>query len=95
MATQTITHSQALLAADRDMIGRVSSVMITERLAQGPDPMAEAWALTPYVAAEPGIAAAYHSALLSGRTDAATADDVITDEMLLAAVVAAASRPAS
>jgi hypothetical protein len=90
MPAPSLTHSQALLAADPAVAGRTASVMVTEGLAQQtPDVASQAWTLAPWVAAQPGIAEAYHAALLKGRGDAGTADDVITDGMLLSAVVGA------
>jgi hypothetical protein len=90
MPAPSLTHSQALLAADPAMAGRIAAVLASEGLAiQSPDVASQAWALAPWVAAQPGMAAAYHAALLTGRGDAGTADDVITDGMLLAAVTGA------
>lgn len=86
---QSLTHSQSLLAADPVVAGRVGAVLISESIADPLDVPTQAWAVMPWVAAQPGMAAAYHAALLAGRLDAGSADDVIADGALTSAVVAA------
>lgn len=89
--TQSLSHSQALLARDHDFTGRIASILKGEGISPaGEDPWSRAYILSADVAAKPGIADAYHASILSERTDGATADDVITDPMLLTAVTAAA-----
>lgn len=87
--TQSLTHSQALLASDPVVAGRVAAVLVSESIAYPTDVLTQAWAVMPWFAAQPGMAAAYHAALLAGRQDAGSADDVITDAALAPAVVAA------
>lgn len=92
--SQTLSHSQALLARDHAFTGRVASILKDENFSPvGQDPWNQAILYTADVAAQPGIADAYHAAVIAGRDDAATADDVITDGALLAAVTAVMNAP--
>lgn len=87
--TQSISYSQAQLASNNDFIGRVCSIMKDENFSPtGEPPYVEALNHIHDIAAEPGIAEAYHASVLSEREDGAIADDVITDQMLLSAVTA-------
>lgn len=86
----TITYSAHLATQDQDFIGRIASVLVSEGLVSPPThPGSRAGEIVPWVVAQPGISDAYHAAILADRADAGTADDVITDGALLAAVVAA------
>ena len=90
--TQSLSHSQAILAKDIDFNGRITSVLKDEGFSPpGVDPVAQALTLVADVAAQPGIADAYHAAILAEREDGAIADDVITDGSLLSAVTAVVS----
>lgn len=89
--TQSLSHSQSQLARDHDFTGRIASILKDEGISPvGVDPLSQAWTLAADVAAQPGIADAYHASILAERSDGATADDVITDPALLSAVVAVA-----
>lgn len=92
--SQTITYSQYLLSQDSAFIGRIASVLKDEGYSPpGEAPVDEAAKISADVAAEPGVAESYHGALLAGRSDAGSADDVITDEALLSAVAAVVGQP--
>lgn len=89
--TQSISHSQAVLARDPDFTGRIASILKDEGYSpKGTDPISQALTLAADVAAQPGISDAYHASILAERTDGAIADDVITDGALLSAVAAVA-----
>ena len=94
--TQTISYSQYVLSGDPGFIGRISSILKDEAYAPAGESATEmAAAISQDVAAQPGIADAYHAAVIGDppRGDAAVADDVITDAALLAAVAAVAAVP--
>ena len=89
--TQSPTYSEYLLTQDMGFVGRIAAILKDEGFSPpAENPLPAAAAISFDVAAQPGIADAYHAAVISEppRQDAATADDVITDGMLLAAVTA-------
>jgi hypothetical protein len=89
---QAQSYSQYRLALDADFVGRVATIMKDEGYAPaGVDSLALAQKYAGDVAAQPGLAEAYHAALLNNRDDAGRADDVITDGQLLSAVAAVAA----
>jgi len=93
---QAITYSQFVLTTDSGFRGRIASVLKDEGTSPvGDDPLLEASRIVADVAAQPGIAEAYHAALIADppRTDAGIADDVITDAVLLSAVAAVLAPP--
>lgn len=86
---QSLTYSQYLLARDGQVAGRVAVILRDEGyvpVGEDADPIA--WRYMADIAAQPGLAEAYHGALIADREEPGAADDVITDGMLLAAVVA-------
>lgn len=86
---QSLTYSQHLLAHDGQAAGRVSSILRDEGyIPVGEDAEPVAWKYMQDIAAQPGLAEAYHSALIAGVEEPGAADDVITDGALLSAVVA-------
>lgn len=92
--TQSMTYSQFVLTQDQGFIGRISSVLKDEGFVPTGSAVSKASEIVPDVAAEPGLAEAYHSALISDppREDAGVADDVITDGVLLSAVATVMDR---
>jgi len=87
--SHTITYSQHLLAGDAQFAGRISSVLKDEGYSSlGESAMDQAWQYAEDIAAQPGLAESYHAALLNEVENPGAADDVITDGVLLSAVVA-------
>lgn len=86
-----LSFSQHVLANDGQFVGRVASIMKD----QGYAPVGEsgstlAWKYAEDIAAEPGLAEAYHAALIADPPleNPGASNEVITDGMLTSAVVA-------
>jgi hypothetical protein len=89
---QALSYSQYLLSGDMAITGRVSAIMKDESMVEvGENAVTKASRYMSDIAAEPGLAEAYHTALLNGVEDPGAANDVITDGQLLSAVVAVMS----
>lgn len=84
---QSLSYSQHLLSNDVQVVGRVSSILKDEGYVPvGQDATSPAWKYMADVAAQPGLAESYHTALLNKVENPGAADDVITDGVLLSAV---------
>lgn len=87
--SQSMSYSQHLLASDAQFAGRIASIMKDEGFSPfGTSAMNLAWQHAEDIAAQPGLAESYHTALLSEVESPGAADDVITDGVLLGAVTA-------
>lgn len=89
--TQEISYSQSMLSADPMFVGRIAAILKNEgHVPVGQDASPVAWQYVQDVAAQPGLAEAYHAAVIADPpiTLPGAADEVIPDPMLLAAVVA-------
>ena len=88
---QEISYSQFLLASDPAFVGRIGAILKDEGyVLAGEDASPVAWRYVQDVASQPGIADAYHAALIADPPVEmpGAADQVIPDPMLLAAVSA-------
>jgi hypothetical protein len=84
---QSQSYSQSQLAQSYDFAGRIASILKDEGHSPvGQDAYVQAVSIAADVAAQPGLSESVHSAVVAGRDDWATADDVITDAVLLGAV---------
>lgn len=92
---QELSYSQNQLATDAKFAGRVSSILKDEGYVPvGESATQTAWTYIEDIAAEPGLAEAYHSALIAGIEDPGISNEVIPDGMLLSAVTAVMGRVA-
>jgi hypothetical protein len=86
--SQTISFSQYLLASDAQFAGRICSILNDEGYSKAGEPGIDmAWRYIEDIAAQPGLAESYHAALLNQVEQPGAADDVITDGVLLSAIV--------
>lgn len=83
------SYSQSLLAGDAQFVGRIASILKDEGYSPAGEPGIDmAWKYAEDVAAQPGLAEAYHAALINEIPEPGASDEVITDGQLLSATAA-------